>query len=185
MSLATVQWYSFAVDQAHIAAYSTSVAATWTELPVISGSTIDIAVTRADVRDGEGALKHTWFHTQTATVTLTMRRWAMRVLELISGNPVSSYSGYQDIQVGTDAEITPPRCRLKLRCKAVDENGENEGFMYVYVYACQFGFPSIGMAETTPGEITMEGSCLQVGYDEDAVAMVKDAFLRIEAIQSA
>jgi len=182
MSQATIQWYSFAVDQAHIAAYSTSVAATWTELPVVSGSTVDMAVTRADVRDGVGDIQHTWFHTRTATVTLTMRRWAMRVLELISGNPVSSSDGYDRILLGTSAEITPPKCRLRLRCQAVDENGENEGYMYVYLYAVQFGFPSIGMAETTPGEVTLEGSCLLTTYNELAVQETENTWGRLQAI---
>lgn len=185
MSQATENWYSFAIDQAWVAAYSTSVAATWTELPVTSNSTIDMAVTRAEVRDGEGNLMHTWFHTQTATISLTMRQWGMRVLELISGNPVSSSDGYDKIDFGRDEEITPPRCRIRAYCRAVDDTGVTEGAMRVYLYAVQFGFPSIGMAETTPGEITLEGSCLHVNYDELAVATDKNMFGRIEAVQSA
>jgi hypothetical protein len=182
MSQATTQWFSFGVDQAWVAAYSTTVAATWTELPVTSNATIDVAVTRAEVRDGEGDLKHVWFHTRTATLSLTMRQWGMRVLELISGNPVSSSSGYDQIDFGRDEEITPPKCRVKLKCKAVDETGTTEGAMWVYLYAVQFGFPSIGMAETAPGEVTLEGSCLVVQYDDDALLVAKETFGRIEAI---
>lgn len=182
MSQATEQWYSFAIKQAWVAAYSTSVAATWTELPVTSNSTIDVAVTRADVRDGIGDLQHTWFHTRTATLSLTMRQWGMRVLELISGNPVSSTSAHDSIDFGRDEEISPPKCRIRLKCDAVDETGVTEGYMYVYLYAVQFGFPSIGMAETTPGEITLEGSCLVVQYNELAVNVGKTMFGRIDAI---
>jgi hypothetical protein len=153
-------------------------------MPVTSNSTIDVAVTRAEVRDGEGDLMHVWFHTRTATLSLTMRQWGMRVLELISGNPVSSSNGYNQIDFGRDEEITPPKCRVRLKCKAVDETGATEGFMYVYLYAVQFGFPSIGMAETTPGEVTLEGTCLVESHDESAVILPKVMFGRIEAIQS-
>jgi hypothetical protein len=185
MSQATEHWYSFAVKQAWVAAYSTSVAAVWTELPVTSNCTVDVAVTRADVRDGLGDIQHTWFHTRTATLSLTMRQWGMRVLELISGNPVSSTSTFDRIEFGRDEEISPPRCRIRLRCDAVDETGVTEGYMDVYLYAVQFGFPSIGMAETTPGEITLEGSCLMVDYNELAVLQPQAVFGRVEAIVDA
>jgi hypothetical protein len=109
----------------------------------------------------------------------------MRVLELISGNPVSSSDGYDKIEFGRDEEVTPPICRIRLYCKAVDDAGTTEGTMRVYLYAVQFGFPSIGMAETTPGEITLEGSCRVVQYNELAVLVDKNMFGRIEAIQDA
>jgi hypothetical protein len=183
MSQATERWKSFAIKQAWVSEYSDGGAATWVLIPVVAGSTLDISRTAAEIRDGEGFLQYTWFHTITATLTIRAKEWSMRVLEMISGNPVSSAGGVDWIEFGRDEELSPPTVRFRLQCPAVDETGTVTGkYMYVYCYKVQCSFPSVGMEEVTPGEVTIEGNCLRCDDDDQGNDLPGDVFGRIEAL---
>lgn len=185
MSQATQRFKGFAIKEAWVAQFSATVAATWETVPVIAGSTLDLAIAEAPVRDGEGRLQHTWYHTQDATLTLIMREWSMRVLELVSGNPVSSASGMDKIEFGREEELTPPLLRFKLKCRAVSQDGTTSGYLYVYCYKVACSFPTIGMEETAPHEMTITGKCLHTVYDELAAALPTECFGRIEGLAAA
>lgn len=186
MSQATERWKSFAIDQAWVSTYTDGGAATWVEIPVVGGSTLDITRTPAEVRDGRGFLQYTWFHTLSATVTIRAKEWSMRVLEMISGNPVSSAAGVDFIEFGREEELTPPTVRFRLQCPLVDEDGGNSAKrMLVYLYKVQCSFPSIGMEEVTPGEVTIEGNCLRCDDDDQGAALAKDCFGRLQALSTA
>jgi len=182
MSQATEKWLSFGINDAWVSAYTAGEAASWVQMPIVAGSTLDIARTAAEIRDGEGYLQKVWFHTLTATVTIRAKKWAMRVLELISGNPVSSASGVDKIEFGRDEELNPPYVSFKLKVTAEDNSGTS-GYMYVYCYKVQCGFPSVGMEETTPSEVTIEGNCLRGYYDSEGNQFPYQVMGRVEAVE--
>jgi len=151
---ATKQFKSFAVKKAYVAPYAAG-AAVWVEFPLVADGTLTATIQEAEVRDGEGNLNHTWFHTPDGTVTLRGKQTALRILELVTGNGVSSISGAERMYFGTDEELTPPLVRLKMVATAID-GSDTEGYIIVIAYKARGRFPSIGMAETTPGEISIE-----------------------------
>lgn len=186
MSQATERWKSFAIEDAWVSEYTDGGAATWVSIPVVGGSTLDITRTPAEVRDGRGFLQHTWFHTLSATITIRAKEWSMRVLEMISGNPVSSASGVDYIEFGREEELSPPTVRFRLQVPVVDEvGGNNAKRMLVYLYKVQCSFPSIGMEEVTPGEVTIEGNCLRADDNELGAAIAKECFGRLQALAAA
>ena len=179
---ATKSYKSFAIRKAYIGAYAAAVAVTWTEFPLAADGTLTATIQEAEVRDGEGSLEHTWFHTQDGTVTLRGKETALRILEIVTGNAVSSVSGAERMYFGTDAELTPPLVRLKMVAVAVDGD-DVDGFLIVVAYKARGRFPSIGMAETTPGEITIEFR-LQKSEVDDQANTIPSAMGHLEAVPS-
>lgn len=177
---ATVTYKSFAITKAYVAAYSTSVAASWTEFPLAADGTLTQSIAEAEVRDGEGVLDHTWFHTQTATVTLRGKETSLRVLEIVTGNATSSVSGGEQLYFGTNDELTPPLVRLKMVAKAIDQD-DTEGYFVVIAFKARGRFPSLGLAETTPGEVSIDFTLQQSAYDDRANS-IPAAFGRMVAV---
>lgn len=177
---ATVNYKSFAITKAYVAAYSTSQAASWTEFPLVADGTLTQGIAEAEVRDGEGNLDHTWFHTQDGTVTLRGKESSLRVLEIVTGNATSSVSGGEQIYFGTDGELTPPLVRLKMVAKAIDQD-DTAGYFVVVAFKARGRFPSLGMAETTPGEVSIDFKLQKSVYDDRANA-VESSFGRMVAV---
>uniref|UniRef100_A0A6M3XEV7 Tail protein n=1 Tax=viral metagenome TaxID=1070528 RepID=A0A6M3XEV7_9ZZZZ len=181
---ASKQFKSFAIHKAYVAAYSASVAATWTEFPIVADGTLTLTVQEADVRDGEGSLDYTWYHTQDGMVTLRGKEASLRVLEMITGNDaVTSMAGKEKMYFGTDEELTPPLLRLKMVAKAVDED-DTEGYIIVIAYKARGRFPTINMSETTPGEISIEFRLLKSTVDDQAIT-VTSCLGHLEAVPAA
>lgn len=164
---ATKNYKSFAIKKAWIGAYAAAQAVSWTEFPLAADGTLTATIQEAEVRDGEGNLDHTWFHTPDGMVTLRGKETSLRILEIVTGNAVSSVSGAEKMYFGTDAELTPPLVRLKMVAAAIDGD-DTEGYLIVVAYKARGKFPSIGMAETTPGEIAIEFKLQKSTVDDQA-----------------
>lgn len=183
MASGTVQYKSFAIYKAYIAAYSSAVAASWTEFPLVADGTLTLGIAEAEVRDGEGRLDHTWFHTQDGTVELRGKETSLWVLETVTGNATSSVSGGEQLYFGTNEELTPPLVRLKMVAKAVDDD-DTEGYLVVVAFKARGRFPTIGMSETTPGEISITFK-LQSSTIDDRANTIPVAFGRVVAAPTA
>jgi len=177
---ATVTYKAFAIHKAYVAAYSTVQAAAWTEFPLVAEGSLAMAMTDADVRDGEGNLDYVWPHSPSATVTLRGKETSLRVLEMVTGNATSSISGGERLYFGTDEEFTPPLVRLKMVARAADAD-DTEGYLTVVAYKCRGRFPSLGMAETTPGEVSIEFRLLKSAYDDQANS-IPEAYGHLDAV---
>ena len=144
---------TFGVKEAFVGAYNSGGAVpTWVEFDIAQDSTLELSYERAEHRDGRGYLEHTWIHSPSGRVTLRGGEYSMRIMEMVSGSPVSSYTSVDSIQFGVNEELTPPAVRLKLVCECKD-GSENEGEVLVYAYKAVGQMPSIGMAQTTPGVV--------------------------------
>jgi len=108
---------TFGVKKAYIGAYNSGGAVPeWVEFKIVQDSTVELSYERAEMRDGRGRLQHTWLHSPSGRATLRGGEYAMRILEMVTGSPVSSYADVDSIQIGTEDELTPPAVRLKLEC---------------------------------------------------------------------
>ena len=180
----TRQVKTFAINQAWISAYSQGVAATWTEVPIVADSTIELSYQEEDVRDAEGNLDSIWYHSPDGMVTLRAKVWHMRVLELITGNAVSSYgagaeAGGEGIYFGTECELSPPSVRLKMKVTGRDHaNSDTRVDVFVFCFKASGPFPTINMAETTPGDVTHELRLLKA-TDDDAGNTIPEAYGRL------
>lgn len=116
---------TFAVSSVDVAPYNNGAAVTtWTNIPVVAESTVEYTKQKAEVPDGEGNLIHIWRHSTRARMNLRMKRFAFRVIELISGSPVSSAQGTDQIYAGTSGEVNPPYVRLRAYAQAIDASGK-------------------------------------------------------------
>lgn len=184
MTTGTKQVKTFAIRQAWISAFTDGVAASWTEIPLVADSTLELTYQTEDVRDAEGNLDTIWYHSPDGTVTLRTKLWYMRVLELITGNAVSSYvsgddAGAEAIYFGTEGELSTNPVRLKMKVLGKDHAASDaQTFMYVYAWKATGPFPTINMAETTPGDVTHEMRLLKTTSD-DLGNTVGEAFGRL------
>ncbi len=144
---------TFAIKDAWLGAYSGGGAVvTWVEFPLVTDGTLELSMEEANMLDGRGRLQATWKHSPTGRVTLRGGEGSMQVFEMITGTGVSSYSYVDSIQFGTETQLTPPAVRLKLRAD-IKDSADAKGLQYVYCYKAIGQFPSIGMAQTTPGVV--------------------------------
>jgi len=170
---------TFGVKQAWVGGYAAGAAVPeWVEFKIVQDSTLELSYERAEMRDGRGRLQHTWIHSPGGRVTLRGGEYAMRILEMVTGSPVSSYADVDSIQFGTEDELTPPAVRLKMVCDAKDSI-ETEGEVLVYAYKAVGQMPSIGMAQTTPGVVEIPFD-LQQDTKDHAGATVAAAYGRID-----
>lgn len=179
--MSTLQTYSFAITQADVGPYSAG-AVTWTNIPVVGEGTVEYTIQRAEVQDGEGKILNVWFHSQRAKVTLRMKRFAFRILEIITGSPVSSAQGTDMIYFGRDEELSAPWVRLRLQQKAVDTAG-TEGYFEVIIFKAQGTLPAITMRETTAGDYTVTFDALLSSVDA-AGNTIPDALFAVKALKS-
>lgn len=159
--------YTFGVNKVDVAPYNSGAAVTtWTNIPVVQDSNVAYTLAKAEVTDGEGYLQAQWFHTQRAKVTLTMSRFHFRALELMSGSPVSSYSGADAIQYGVNAELNPPYFRLRIQQKAIDAINNTAAYFEVILYKCVGVLPPLGAKAVTPTTYQVELDALLSTKDE-------------------
>ena len=152
----TREVYTFGIKQAWLGAYNAGGAvATWIEFPIVTDGSVELTTEKTEVRDGMGLRKTTWSHTLGGRVTLRGNMYSMRILEMVTGSAVSSYTNTDMIYLGSEDELTPPAVRLKLLALAKDAS-DNEGYLYVYCYRAKGNMPSIGMAQTAPGEVEIQ-----------------------------
>ncbi len=165
--MAETNVYTFAVNKVEIASYNNGAAPTsWTNIPVIAESTAEYTRGNADVSDAEGNLLNIWYHSQRARVTLRVKLFAFRVIEIATGSPVSSAQGADKMDIGVDAELNPPNVRLRLQQKAVDYTTGTTGYFEVVIYKARGALGPLTMRETTPGEYTIEFNALKSTKDE-------------------
>ncbi len=151
--MANTNLLTFAVHRAYLSPNAdTANAATWTELPIVAESTVEVALGEDEVADGEGKLRYTWFHSQRANARLVIRQFAFRILELATSSPVSSAQGADEIEFGVDGELNPPVVRLKLICKARNDVTNTNGYVHITLYKAQGRMPTLNMRATTHGE---------------------------------
>lgn len=182
---ATQKWQHFAIKEAHVSAYADAQAASWIQLPLVADGTLAVSCSVEEVTDGEGKPEWHWFHSQRAALTVRCKEWAMQVLEMISGNPVSSMPSTEAIDFGREEELTPPVVSFKLACQSVDTTAPaTERFFRVLCYRVQCRFPEIGMSETTPGEVTINGNLLMSVYNTEGTGC-KKCFGRLEPLATA
>jgi hypothetical protein len=164
--MSNVKALTFAIYKAEISANGgTSTPASWVEIPLTRQGTVEYSKSNAEVTDGEGSLFHIWYHSMRARVNLTTKLAFPRLMEMISGSPVSSAQGTDLIYFGREEELDPNKVRLRLHCKARDIDTASEGYAESIVFSAQGGLASFQMAETTPGEYAFEFTSLKSTYD--------------------
>lgn len=184
--MSTLTTYNFAITQADIALYADGAAvSTWTNLPVVAESNVEYTMTPADIADGEGKIQHRFFHSQRARITIRMKTWGFRIMELLSGSPVSSAQGTDEIYFGRDEELNPPAVRLRLQCKAVDTGATSTtGYYEIMIFKAQGFLPPLSMRETTAGEFTITFEGLLATKDT-AGNTIPAAMGRVKALKTA
>lgn len=164
--MANTKLLTFSIYKAEISANAdTNTPAAWTEIPLSAEGTGEYTIQKAEVQDGEGALQHTWKHTQRARFMLRTKLALFRILEIATGSPVSSTTGGDMIYVGREEEISAPFVRLRLHQRAVDFDTKTEGYAEVIVFKAQAEMPGVQMREVTPGEYTINFDALKASYD--------------------
>jgi len=164
---ATNEYLSFGITKAEVAAYG-SYPVTWTEVKIAKEGTLKYARSKIDITDGEGDHSFTWLHSPRATVTLRTAKETLRVLEIISGNNVSSAAGGQQLYLGTDGELTPPLVILRLQAVATDPDAATPSRVYrqVVLFKALAKLPDQEMKDTAANELTMEFDCFRSTLDE-------------------
>ena len=144
--MSLVKATTFAIVKAEISLNGgTSTPASWTNIPLAADGTVNYTQSKSEVTDGEGNIHQTWRHSQRANVMLRTKVAFPRLMEMISGSPVSSANGADLIYFGRTEELSPNRVRLRLQCRAVDHDTKAEGFAEAIVFDAQGGMAPFSM----------------------------------------
>lgn len=182
--MANTKLLTFAVFKAYVSANAdSSTAASWLEIPLTAESTTEYTLQEAEVANGEGKLFWTWFFGQRATTRLRMKQFAFAVLERITGSPVSSAQGADQMKFGVEEEISPPVVRLKVIVRAVDTSNNTGGYFHITIFKAQGRLPTLNARETTPGEFEVMFKALAATYDENG-ASIPESYLRVDGLKS-
>ncbi len=128
-----------------------------------------MVIAKADVLDGEGDINYVWRHSARCTVQLRAAKQSMRILEVVSGNTVSSAAGVERIYFGTDGELTPPVVVLDLVAVATDSEAATPTRVYqqIVLFKCQVKFPDLQNRHVAPGEIVIDFDAYKSLKDEN------------------
>lgn len=176
---ATKEYISFGITRARVAAFG-SYPPTWTEIKLTKEGTLRYTRSKLEVTDGEGDHSFTWLHSPRAMVTLRTAKETLRVLEIISGNNISSSAGGEYLTLGTDGELTPPLVMLDLTAVATDPDAASPTRLYrhVILYKAEAKLPDQEFKDTAANELTIEFDCFRSVTDEQGRA-VPSAFGRL------
>lgn len=181
--MSNLKTFTFGVNRAWVSANgNTANAASWVEIPIVADSSVEYTLQHAEVANGEGKLQITWRFGQRAKVMLRMKQFAFNILERITGSPVSSANGIDQLLVGRSEEINPPNVRLKLVQQAKDSNN-TAGYLHVVVFNAQGEMPGVQMKESTPGEFSINFDCLAATFDENG-AVIPESYFRVDALKT-
>ncbi len=166
------EFVTFGINRVRVSAYGTY-PPVWFEIPIVKDGTLKIAQSKAEVADGEGDLAYTFHHSPRATLNVMAAKSSMRILEMISGNTVSSAAGTERILVGTDNELTPPLVTLDLLCVAVDPAAATPSRVYqqVIVFKATAKFPDVDFKAVSAGEMGIEFDVLKSTKDEQGFTL--------------
>lgn len=164
---ATQSYISFGITKAEVAAFG-SYPPTWTEVKITKEGTLKYSRSKIDITDGEGDHSFTWLHSPRAQVTLRTAKETLRVLEIISGNNVSSSAGGEHLYLGTDGELTPPLVMLRLQAVATDPDAASPTriLRQVVLFKALAKLPDQEMKDTAANELTLEFDCFRSTTDE-------------------
>lgn len=167
MPTGSFEFETFGINRARVAPYGTY-PASWSTIPITKEGTLTLTTSKAEVADGEGDLDNTWFHSQRAMVKLTAAKQSMKILEIVSGNTVSSSGGIESIYFGTEGELTSPLVMLELDCVATDPAAAVPSRVYqtVILFKCRVKFPDLEYKAAAPGEIVLEFDSYKSIVDE-------------------
>lgn len=182
--MANTKLLTFAIHRAYISPNAdTATPASWTEIPLVAESTVEIAVQEAEVADGEGKLRYTWFHSQRANARVRMKQLALRILELATSSPVSSAQGADEIEFGVEGELSPPVVRLKFICKAYNDATSTNGYVHVTVYKAQGRMPTLTMREIAAGDFEVMFKGLFASFT-DTGAAITGAYGKVSGLKT-
>lgn len=164
---ATKEYISFGITKAEIAAYG-SYPPTWTEIELTKEGTVKYARSKVEVTDGEGDHAHTWYHSPRASVSLRTAKETLRVLEILSGNNISSSAGGEFLYLGTDGELTPPLVMLRLQAVATDPDAASptRGYRQIVLYKAVAKLPDQELKDTAANELMLEFDALRSTLNE-------------------
>ena len=92
----------------------------------------------------------------------------MRIMELVSGNTISSAAGIESIYFGTQSEFSPPLVVLEVSAVGTDPANASPTTIYAnaYLFKCQAKFPDVDFKALAAGEFVVDFDAYKSVVDE-------------------
>lgn len=113
---------AFGLADVEIAKYSDTagISGAWKDVPGVTQANCKMSVSTVD-QMGDDQRIHVWFHSQKGTVSIRATQASLIVLEMMSGNDVSSSpTGFENLLFGTNKELEPPEIVLRAKARTKD-----------------------------------------------------------------
>lgn len=106
---------------------------TWIDVPGVTEASFTMGVSEVD-QWGDDVLYNTFYHSQKGTLAVRATFLALQVLEVLSGNPVTSTGGPETIDIGRASELNPSRVSLKVVVENMKNKEGDSAIMTSYFY---------------------------------------------------
>lgn len=127
----------FSITDLAIAAVPTvgNTTPTWYDVPLIEEAMFKLDVKQAELW-GDDKYVDTFYHSPTGVITAKVNQMSLSILERLSGvDGVSSGDGAQQVYIGTQAELRPPRVMVRAKIPARFDDG-TFGEEVIYWFKC-------------------------------------------------
>lgn len=153
---------------------------TWVAIPSVESAAFKLNVEETE-QWGDDKHQGTFYHSQKGTITVKGNKLSMRVLELLSGNTVTSAAGGKEkILFGTDKELIPARVMVRGVTPTRNEDG-TVGEMVTYWYNCDVktvwdGIPGSERAKLAEANLMFNSYASETDDEGDPIVGAEWAF---------
>jgi hypothetical protein len=155
---------------------------TWIDVPGATDASFKLAVSEVE-QWGDDVLLGTFYHSQKGSISAKASYLAMEILEALSGNTVRSSGGAEIIDIGTAAELTPPRVSVKAQVANARHDDGTTAVITAYFYNCSVKTVFESIPEAALGkllEVTLNFNVYNSSTDEKGQTLSQAAFGRLE-----
>jgi hypothetical protein len=131
---------------------------------------------------GDDVLQGTFYHSQKGTISAKATYATLAVIEQVSGNTVRSSGTVQIVDIGTAAELTPPRVSVKAQVANARLDTGASAVITVYFYNCSVktAFEQVDMSLGKLQEMMLNMNTYISSTDENGSPLGTPAFGRLE-----
>jgi hypothetical protein len=153
----------------------------WVDVTGATDASFKMAVSEVE-QWGNDVLIGTFYHSQKGTISAKASFQTLAVIEQVSGNTARSSAGVETIDIGTAAELTPPRVSVRATVKNARLENGNVATVTVVFYNCSVktAYEDIAMSLGKLQEMSLSMNTYVSSTDEAGAPLTNACYGRID-----